>query len=227
MEQLHCPKCHKPLIYGNDEEFETLTDHVCDPNASHRPLRPTLVCNNVDCIVSKGDNFWDEGGDFYGHSRIDFKDDISSAYPSHARQMDIKIYKKGLKKKTYLHPALMLWVLEPVIEYNYEADNYGTVLKRTWQLKWLKKDCWYKKDRLGYHTYYNFPIPSIIWHLKRNYNILKNTSDEYIVKTVEDVFEPLPSWDKRWWRHVEKILDKIIFLKYYVIYLNKSSNLII
>ena len=29
---MKCPKCHIVLIKGKQEKFQTLGDHVCDPN---------------------------------------------------------------------------------------------------------------------------------------------------------------------------------------------------
>lgn len=225
MEQLHCPKCHKPLISGKEQRYETLSEHVCDPNNTTRPLRPTLVCNNINCPASKEDIFWDSYGDFYGwNKKFEFDDDINSAFPSNSRKLDIEIYKKGLKKEIRLHPALMLWLLQPIIEFKYKADEYGNVLKRWWIIKWLKKDKWYKKDEYGYHIYYTFPLVHIYSHIKYNIRLLTNGSDVYLKSESKEIFKPLPKWDKRWWRYVEKFIDKIILIKYYVIYLENKDE---
>lgn len=58
---MRCPFCHRKLVKGNYQKFETLCDHVDDPNKEDYPERPTYIC---DCKVSKG-GFWDSLGDFY------------------------------------------------------------------------------------------------------------------------------------------------------------------
>jgi hypothetical protein len=221
---MKCPKCYVKLSEGKQQEFETLCDHVCDPNNEEGlPKRPTFICTNEKCICSKIEIFWDEDGNIYGSTRKAFsfdRDEIKTAYPSHARRMDIEIYKKGQKKRIDLPAYLMLWVLKPMIEFNYKANDYGTVLKRTWKLKWLKKDCWYKKDQWGYHTYYTMSLVNIIHFLKSKYTqiqLVKRDGEEtWSYKSLMESFEPIKSWDKRWWRHTELWLSKIVFRKWYL-----------
>ena len=55
----NCPLCGRPLSWGIRRPYETLDDHVSNPNMEAYPLRPTLVCTNEECITfSKG--FWSE-----------------------------------------------------------------------------------------------------------------------------------------------------------------------
>lgn len=216
---MKCPKCHTELIKGKNKEFETLEDHVCDPNKRNYPLRSTFVCNNNECPASKEDLFWDENGAMYGWNKnFKFDNDIYSAYPSFERRMDIEIYKKGLKSKLRLHPCLMLWFLQPMIEFTYKSDNYGNVLKRGYKLIWLKKDHWqpWIKDQWGYCTHYSFPTMNIIHHIQHRISTIRNCSETYKQYNAKELLEPLSSWDKRWWRKVEKWLDKNVFYKYYI-----------
>lgn len=216
--EMHCPKCRTLLIKGKDREFETLSDHVCDPNKEHYPLRPTWICNNVKCECSEDDIFWEEMGDYYGNCKIKFDNDLHSAYPSFSRKMDIEIYKKGLKSKIYLPPFLMLWFLQPMIEFTYKANDWGRVLSKGWKLHWLKKDSFnpFKKEWFGYHTHYSFPVMNIIHHLQNQFRTVKNCSDTYKEHYFNnEAFKPLSEWDKRWWRHTELWLSKIIFRKQY------------
>lgn len=214
---MKCPKCNLNLVKGKDQEFETLCDHVSNPNKESYPLRPTYICVNTNCECSNPDVFWDDQGDYYGGFKIKFDNDLYSAYPSLARKLDIEIYKKGLKKKMYLHPCFMLWFLKPMIEYNYKSNDSGNVLKKSYSLKWLKKDSWkpWIKDKFGYHTYYTFPIMMIYRHIKREYRYLDGSDayQEYHFKN--EAFVPLDSWDKRWWRHTELFLTKVLFYNQY------------
>lgn len=221
---MHCPNCHNKLADGEPRKFETLSDHVCDPNRLNYPLRPTFICTNPECFISSTDVFWDESGDLYGWiERGKVKNDLTSAYPSISRRLDIEIYKKGLKKQLYLHPALMLWFLKPLIEFNYKADDYGNILKRSYKLKFLRKDSW--NDKFGYHIYYTFPLASIFRSIKYDWykisDIKKNGLTDYKKNQLKEMFKPIASWDKRWWKHTELFISKIIFKKWYFL----SKNL--
>lgn len=57
--KFRCPYCSALLKEGEKREYETLVDHVSDPNMDTYPLRETLVCS---CEESK-DMFWDTYGD--------------------------------------------------------------------------------------------------------------------------------------------------------------------
>ena len=59
--KMACPFCGKELTKGEKKRYETLIDHVDDPNRENYPLRDTWVCN---CEKSK-DGFWDMFGDYY------------------------------------------------------------------------------------------------------------------------------------------------------------------
>ena len=87
---MNCPKCNVKLTKGEDKEFETLSDHVCDPNKESYPLRPTWECTNKSCPASKEDIFWDDMGDYYGYNiNFKFDDDMSSAIPSFSRISEV------------------------------------------------------------------------------------------------------------------------------------------
>lgn len=60
---MRCPKCDTELVDGGYREFETLSDHVGNPNALSHPPRSTLVCPNK-CFGDR--QFFDIYGDFYG-----------------------------------------------------------------------------------------------------------------------------------------------------------------
>ena len=62
-----CPSCGFALEKGEQKRYETLLDHVEDPNEEYgeRPLRDTWVCTHDQCIVCKTSTFFDEYGDIY------------------------------------------------------------------------------------------------------------------------------------------------------------------
>lgn len=59
-----CPECSQKLVAGKEREYETLNDHVSNPNAETYPLRPTWICANEKCIAH-GEMYWGEDGDLY------------------------------------------------------------------------------------------------------------------------------------------------------------------
>lgn len=222
-QQMYCPKCHKPLINGEKKRFETLCEHVEDPNEEfERPLRNTFICNNPQCPAFNENIFWDESGAMYGHNfKFKFDNDLNSAYPSFERKMDIEIYKKGLKEEKQLHPILTLYFLKPIIVYDYKADYWGNVVDKSWQLEWRKKEKYSLKNK-NYCIGYTFPFVHIYKTIRFIRNHFKNKSilnySDFDLKLLKDHFKPLPKRDKRWWRKLEKFLIKIIFTRLYLIY---------
>lgn len=59
-----CPLCGKVLSQGIPRKYETLCEHVMNPNQEDFPERETWLCTNLSCIAGfKG--FWDFYGDWY------------------------------------------------------------------------------------------------------------------------------------------------------------------
>jgi len=57
---MRCPKCKAELVHGKGSRYETLVEHVMDPNMENYPVRPAFVCPNK-CLGG----FYDPYGDFY------------------------------------------------------------------------------------------------------------------------------------------------------------------
>jgi hypothetical protein len=60
-----CPLCGTPVVYGEPQRYETLCEHVSDPNGES-PIRKTVKCPNLKCPASAG--WWGcaEGGYYDG-----------------------------------------------------------------------------------------------------------------------------------------------------------------
>ena len=64
---MQCPACHAELVPGDPEKYQTLNEHVSDPNGECPP-RATCRCPKA----TTGDafcpmiGFWDPDGDYYG-----------------------------------------------------------------------------------------------------------------------------------------------------------------
>lgn len=99
---MKCPFCKRDLIHGKSRLYETLSEHVCDPNGEDGDPgeRPTWECT---CEHSKRiDAFWDDLGDIYvGNHREDsnYFVQYESAIDSTARKIDTTM---NLRKLRYL-----------------------------------------------------------------------------------------------------------------------------
>lgn len=94
---LRCPFCHKELVRGKQCKFETLSDHVSDPNMEDYPLRDTFICT---CKESK-DSFWDVSGDFYTKA-YNYHSKSTFAINSWAREFDEEYEKRDRLKRTWI-----------------------------------------------------------------------------------------------------------------------------
>ena len=130
---MQCPKCKSELIKGEPKVYETILEHVSDPNNENLPKRATWECP-TSCV--KG--FWNRYGDYYGP---DFKtSETHSAYNSPALKDEIEAYGTGLKRERLLNPSWTFGYWQPMISYSYQSNNKGEVLKRFSKLRFLKKD---------------------------------------------------------------------------------------
>jgi hypothetical protein len=62
---MKCPNCKTDLLESTEKiAYETMSDHVCDPNTDP-PARTFFYCKNPNCALFES-AFWDSYGDFYG-----------------------------------------------------------------------------------------------------------------------------------------------------------------
>jgi hypothetical protein len=163
------------------------------------------------CLCHEYETFWDDNGDFYGGNeykeskRTDKEikfvhgNTCFAAFNSAAKSAEVSIYKHGVKKQIGLHPGLCLWFLKPYIEFHYQSNPMGDILKRTWKIEFLKKD----KNMKGYCICWMSPYRMIKFSLnkfnrhRRHY--YQNPNSFYRGRELYNDFKPLPDWDKRWW----------------------------
>jgi len=206
MNKYYCPNCKTQLI---SNEIIIVEDCL-----EHERQTPKMICPNKDCECCKYNMFWNDYGEFYSGAnfRISnkiFPDRRYAALNSNAKKSEVEIFKNGLKSKTYLSPVFCFYLLQPLIEHNYKGDNWGNVLKKSYSLKFLKRD-----DGRGFCTYYTFPIKSLyssIRYFHSNVKFYKKNKTKYGLDQVHDQFKPLGEWDKRWWRKLSKFYSKTFF----------------
>jgi hypothetical protein len=78
MKNWKCPLCKAKIIKGKEQVYETLCDHVCDPNNDNLPKRVTYICSDENCKTRQHDCFWDDSGDLYGGFKINDSEYIKS-----------------------------------------------------------------------------------------------------------------------------------------------------
>lgn len=217
---MKCPICGNELIEGPGRRFETLSDHVSDPNGTHRPLRPTFECQGtyyfkskneeMDCIMQDS-GFWDDYGDFYSHVDFDLYNriqklcykEMTEALDSYARKSHAEIYKRD-EEFVLFRTLKYKWF----VKFNYEANMDGDIVKRRPYIQRLKKD--------GVGWVYDYPWWKSFLH---SYRVFRNTlsryrenpQNEFIQREIKEAFAPLPDWDKRFYRRFYKAFLHIFY----------------
>lgn len=141
---MRCSICKTELVRGEDKVYETLEDHVSDPNQEDLPLRATYVCPNMVC--DHGDSFWGPDGEFFTSMRLKDYDKLpfiqgnSGAFGSLWRKMNAE--QSGGEKEH----EFKLWKFWLRLRFNYFCDEEGDTIVRTPRLElWVKE-----KDGCGY-----------------------------------------------------------------------------
>ena len=226
-----CPACKSKVIITGERKFETLSEHVSDPNMENYPLRDAYQCSDENCMTRKNNIFWDYMGDRYGYVKtvscmdddklfIDLND---APFGSHTRKANVEIYKKGLKKQAYLSPIFCLFFLQPFIEYNYEANEQGEVLKKSLKIKFLKPDKNIFKG--GRYCYLFNPFwETWIYHMKDAKRLIKNYRENKKPIILKNIFGKDDYWQKSK-RFIHILIRKYLKLrynKYYRIYIREK-----
>ena len=93
---MKCPFCNRDLKPGKLRSYETLSEHVCDPNGEDGDPseRPTWECTCKHAV--EVDAFWDDNGDIYTN-KIECVGVYHSAIGSTARKVDIDMKLRKLR----------------------------------------------------------------------------------------------------------------------------------
>lgn len=218
---MRCPICGEELVEGMGRRYETIDEHVSNPNGTPC-LKPTLVCENdsrykypyddkfTSCPFNKS-VFWDyHSGDYYilkgfgdtirEHEKF-LKElahnNMFEARDSFARKMQIDIYKK---KRIELF-RLFRW--RWAIDFKFTGDEDGNVVKRRPHIQMFATD-----DGGNSWHYTTTFITSFLHSVSVFRNTLKryreHPTNKYVQDDVKKEFEPLPDWDKRFYRRLYK-----------------------
>jgi hypothetical protein len=210
-----CPVCISPIVITGQKEYQTGSEHVTDPNITEHPKRDVYQCTNKECVVNeeKHNVFWNYNGEMYGGFRIDDEEFIgenNSPFGSFQRKLNLEISKNGVLDKKELSPAWCLWFLQPYLQYHYEANEMGDVLKKWYTIEFRKKD-----DRgeysFGFHTC--FKTWDYLWRMfQSKISAYREKKD---VKILEAAFESSfnRAWVYRWFETAMKIRYYILYIK--------------
>lgn len=125
-EKMRCPKCKATLVYDGKKEYETLVEHVSNPNQEKFPLRDTYVCPNR-CFGKE--QFFGYKGASYGGT--DHEERYWSALDSMNREINIETHLDMPYRKRYRSYVIALKNL--IIEGERDIPP-----RWTWRLYWFK-----------------------------------------------------------------------------------------
>lgn len=217
---MKCPVCEKILIPGKKERYETLCDHVSDPNKEDYPERNTYVCPNEYCIFYEN-AFWDDMGDLYTKRSLDYrimsvlrqfnkKNENMSALNSFAYKNSIEGYYSNNRQDIYIGKKWRLaWY------WNVTADDNGNILKKQFRFQIFRRDK--KMDGWIYHTLGINMFLHIISAFKYSYKLYKkDPNSRYAQEDLYEKFHHSENWpDREWWR---KAAQQYLRIRYWRIY---------
>jgi hypothetical protein len=199
-----CPACKKKLLWGGSLSYQTLPEHVSNPNYDPPP-RSFYYCDNILCDANASQEinkrcvitektvrtepnniimFWDEYGDLYGgfRSNIKFIGENNSPFGSDARRQNIEIRKRDENFKII---EIFGWRFNS--EYSYKADTDGNILKRK-----MRITIW-KKDKNGGYIHFISGWRMFMFLMKmfkKNYSNFKTNNSTYSRGKLMELFFP-------------------------------------
>ena len=209
-EKWYCPVCKSEIIDGKVLKYQTLNEHVCNPNGEPTK-KQSYICGESDCICNENDIFWDDYGDLYGNilqiPKGTFINENNAPFGSHSRQSNVEIYKYGLKKDLYFHPIFGLWFVKPYIDFHYKSNTDGDVLSRRFTFEFLTKP-------KGEDEYY---IGGSFWYGTFKY-LMRKAKNRYINKEYTKLFDESFNRD-----FIYRFTEHYIKLRYLKTFLNYKN----
>ena len=129
---MRCPICKTELAPGEPKEYETLMEHVSDPNKKSYPLRSTYLCPNK-CFEEE--QFFDTNGSSYSRS-FRMHEKYYSALDSFDRKVAIGAYMSSLGCGFWRYRRK---ILNLKIEGENDIPPFLTMVAT-----WVK--CWYLRS---------------------------------------------------------------------------------
>ncbi len=182
--EMLCPLCKTVLTKGKPIRYETLDEHVCNPNGTS-PVRHTLICSNSECDTHTNKTFWgDDGEGPYNNNTRKHKwiNGNSSPFNSYHRSSHFQISYHEEDRK------LKLGKLTIRREVKYKSDDYGH--KNGKQVRYTT---WWNNTR------YTLGLTMFIFSVKQFYR-LKKINKSMGLNEVKAI-RKRAKWPRaEWWR---------------------------
>jgi hypothetical protein len=190
-----CPLCMTALAPGEPSRYETLDEHVCNPNGSS-PVRDTWVCPNGDCGTSGLGTYWAEDGEGPYHTNYDhwkelpWIDGNSCPFNSWWRKSGFQIgYHKDDER-------LKIGKLTILREVNYRSNDYGH--KCGMEVSY----------RIIWNGVYWMPGIKMLLFVLRCFYREKKHGEEWAIKETKKVIDQ-SHWPRvKWWRKASRLWIK-------------------
>jgi len=192
--ELLCPLCRSQLIVGPDYRYETLGEHVCDPNGA-RPSRPTLVCPNQSCQASWAKIFWSTDGEGPYHTNFDENYAWIDGNP-----LPFGSYHRGIYFQCGYHDEDRRFIIGKLMvkrAVTYKSDDYGHKTgKNVHYSIWWNNIHWISGIRM------------LLFSLGQFYHSKKN-GERFVINEVKGIVQRA-TWPRaEWWRKASCLYVKL------------------
>lgn len=190
-----CPCCKTRLIFIKRDRFETLVEHVGNPNGKVFK-KDAFGCPNPKCDAHKTGKLWLENGEgpFGGYEKIKYINDNDAPFRTFNRSLNAEREKRITLFKNK-------WILLDV-KISCKADNNG---ERSWNKK-IKFEIATSKDGIGYIRYIS-GIHMFLF-IMRQYAIAKNNRSNILLKDMNSICK----WERtEWWRKLPLIMARYLW----------------
>ena len=135
---MRCPVCTTELVKGRERKYETLHEHVTDPNKEDYPYRPTWECplgQKQRCIMF---SFWDPDGGYYGGARG--TPEHSSALGSWEREYDDERVERDRRHNVFFR-RWWRWLCKPAHDLHWKIKQWAWCVypPKKWPLTVLQR----------------------------------------------------------------------------------------
>lgn len=201
-----CPACKARLVFCKRGHYETLDEHVGNPNGIVSK-KDTFTCPNEICDVHKHQVKWlfDGEGPFtkYPSPEINYIDNNDAPFSTWHRQYNAEKERKYCVLKTR---RLMIDLC--IVN---KADRNGK--RKWWTYRYDFR--WFFADKNGSYTHYLSGINMLFFSLRQYAN-------KYI--RVRQFENKLRWEDKRWWAKLSFVIAKVLWKKDYFKALSLIKN---
>jgi hypothetical protein len=202
---LFCPVCRRQLIATCEGYYETLDEHVCDPN-SDPTKRTGYTCINNICVAHTLGAVWIYNGE--GPYGIPYdKYDIVKKASVNSIDHPFGSYWRKIKAEERVRTRLLSFSLPGpnrrkhglLIEWEFKATEDG---ERIW---WKTKGTF---NIIINDTYYHPGINSFVSTMR---SYIKPYRWVNRAKELKDHKKRIDAWDKRWWSVLSFKIAKTIY----------------